>query len=67
LTRYQISERVALCRKLTALGFDSAFYAGFDRGIALKVLADEIGVTAFHSSEIEDERWSLDRLVEGYR
>jgi hypothetical protein len=49
------------------LGFDSAFYAGFDRGIALKVLADEISVTAFHSSEIEDERWSLDRLVEGYR
>jgi hypothetical protein len=54
-----------LCRKLIALGLNSTVYTRFDsRGIALKALADEIGVTAFHASEIVNREGISDRVVE---
>jgi hypothetical protein len=42
----------------------SALYSGYEkRRIARKVLADKLGVTAFHSSEIVDKRRILDRVM----
>ena len=47
------------------MSFKFAVYSGYEkRKITRKVLADKLGVTAFHSSEIVDKRRILDRVVE---
>ena len=47
------------------MSLNFALYSGYEkRKITRKVLADEIGVTAFHSSEIVDEGRILDRVME---
>jgi len=46
------------------MSLNSRFYARFEnRGIARKALADEIGVTAFHISEIGGKKRISDRVV----
>jgi hypothetical protein len=43
---------------------NSALYSGYEkRKITRKVLADKLGVTAFHGSEIVDKRRILDRVM----
>jgi hypothetical protein len=46
------------------MSLNFALYSGYvKRKITRKVLADELGVTAFHSSEIVDKRRILERVV----
>jgi len=47
------------------MSLNFALYSGYEkRRITRKVLADKLGVTAFHSSEIVDKRRISDHVVE---
>jgi hypothetical protein len=46
------------------MSLNFAVYSGYEKGkITRKGLADKLGVTAFHSSEIVNKRWILDRVM----
>jgi hypothetical protein len=46
------------------MSLNFALYSGYEkRKITRKVLADKLGVTAFHSSEIVDKRRILERVM----
>jgi len=46
------------------MSLNFALYSGYEkRKITRKVLADKLGVTALHSSEIVDKRRILDRVM----